>query len=86
MAELDDGYELTIDKEGGIAEVESAAESSVTVEIFRDFGEIRMSMDAMATRGHFCIGVGLSPDEAKEVAYELLARAEDLEAEQQEDD
>lgn len=85
MGEIDEGYELTIDKEGGIAEVESTAESSVTLEVFCADNDVRISMEAMATRGHFNIGVGLSPDEATEVAYELLARAEDLEAEQQDD-
>jgi hypothetical protein len=79
---MGDEYELNIDDEGGIAEVESTAESSVKLKVFRECDEIRISMDAMATRGHFAVGAGLSPEQAKEIAHQLISLAVQLDEEE----
>lgn len=71
---VNESYELTIDKEERIAEVESVANSSVTLEVFCADNDVRISMETMATRGHFCVGAGLSPERRCRILHPLLGR------------
>jgi hypothetical protein len=81
---VDEEYELIIQDEGGIDEVEAGGESTVTIDVFCADEELRMSMEAVSRYGQFNVGAGLSPDDARDIANELLARADELEEDDEE--
>jgi hypothetical protein len=68
--------------DGGTAEISSGMDAKTKLDAFRNFDEVRLSMDAMARNGHFAVGVGLDPEQAREIAYFLIARADNIDEEE----
>jgi len=76
--------------DGGCVNMATGPDARTTLEIFRVHpGQVRIALDARASHGEMSLGVGLTPEQARQVGCHLLSLADEIDTDtndQQSDD
>jgi hypothetical protein len=77
----ENGFRIDSKKEGGFAEIASDTNSPTTLEVFREEGELKFTLDAISEQGYIGLGVSLNPEQSYELAHQIIVQAKTLETE-----